>query len=303
MTHIAYVHKRFSRKSVDTINKANDIIEAYQAQGFTLTLRQLYYQFVSRDLIPNKQSEYKKLGATINNARLAGLVSWDALEDRTRNLRKFYFSDLKQPEDVLEDAAQSHEVDRWQDQKNYVEVWIEKDALVGVIERVCSKWRVPYFACRGYNSQSEQWNAGIRFAEKIDEGKKVHVLHLGDHDPSGIDMTHDNQSRLSMFAAEPFSDDKVDVNVTRLALNMDQVRKYNPPPNPAKDTDARFDGYVKKYGKSCWELDALEPKVIASIVNDNINKLVNNKVWSASGEREEEDRKKFYDAIARLKGN
>ncbi len=152
---------------------------------------------------------------------------------------------------------------------------------------------MPYFACRGYNSQSEQHKAGRRIAAKIDDGKKVHILHLGDHDPSGIDMTNDNSDRLSMFSRES-------VKLNRLALNMDQVDKYDPPPNPAKETDARFSGYVKKYGQSCWELDALEPKVISGMVEKNIKKLIDFDVWEETNERCEAEKEELREVARNI---
>lgn len=293
MAKIAYIEKRFAASSMKLINSANEIIREYQAQGYTLTLRQLYYQFVSRDIIPNQQKEYKRLGSIINDARLAGLVDWNAIEDRTRNLMAFSYPALGSPSSILESAASGHELDNWQDQDNYVEVWIEKDALVGVIERVCSQWRVPYFACRGYNSQSEQHKAGRRMGRKIGDGKTVHILHLGDHDPSGLDMTDDNSQRLTMFSGH-------EIILHRLALNMDQVEKYDPPPNPAKETDARFGGYVKKFGSSCWELDALEPKVISSLVKENIKKLVDNEKWEETETRCEAEKEEIYEVARSL---
>jgi hypothetical protein len=278
-----FINKRFSTKCHKTIEQANAIITDYRSQGFSLTLRQLYYQFVSRDLIKNNISEYKKLGYVINDARLAGLIDWDAIEDRTRNLKTFYFSELGSPSSILEGAAYGHELDHWADQPTYCEVWIEKEALVGVIENVCNRWRVPYYACKGYNSQSEQYGAGKRIMGKVAEGKKVTILHLGDHDPSGMHMTVDNKDRLSMFSGG-------NVKVKRLGLNMDQVKKYDPPPNPAKETDRRFNGYVKKFGKKCWELDALEPKVINAIVEKNIKALIDDKLWKKTDRREEREK-------------
>lgn len=286
-----FINKRFSLKCHKTIEQANEIITDYRKQGFSLTLRQLYYQFVSRDLIANNMKEYKKLGYVLNDARLAGLVDWDAIEDRTRNLKTFYFSALGSASDILYSAASGHELDHWGDQPNYCEVWIEKDALVGVIENVCNRWRVPYFACRGYNSQSEQYSAGKRIADKVAEGKKVTILHLGDHDPSGMNMTVDNKDRLSMFSSGA-------VKVKRLGLNIDQVKKYNPPPNPTKDTDSRSRGYVKKYGKKCWELDALEPKIINALVEKNIKSLIDDKLWKKTDRRENAEKEVIYD-IAR----
>lgn len=282
MSKIAYVEKNFKSGSMKLILQANDIIAEYSAQGFSLTLRQLYYQFVARDIIPNKQTEYKRLGSVINDARLAGLIDWDAIEDRTRNLRKVSTWDA--PNDILRSAAASFRLDLWENQENYCEVWIEKDALVGVIEPVCNRKRVPFFACRGYSSQSEQWEAGQRLARRINEGKRVTVFHLGDHDPSGLDMTRDNEERLRMFIGRHAKAHMFEIE--RLALNMDQVRTHNPPPNPAKMTDSRFDGYATQYGNKSWELDALEPKVISKLIEGHIIEQIDPDQWAEDEERE-----------------
>lgn len=268
-----FVSKSFKPATLAVIEQANAIIEAYQEQGFRLTLRQLYYQFVARDLIPNQQTEYKRLGSIVNDARLAGLMDWDAIEDRTRHLRALSTWDT--PADVIRSAYRGYSEDLWASQPHYVEVWIEKDALLGVVEGVCDKLRVPYFACRGYASQSELYSAGKRLADYSYRGQSPIVLHFGDHDPSGIDMTRDNEERLSMFAGEP-------VEVRRLALNMPQIRQYRPPPNPAKDTDARFAGYVQNFGTKCWELDALDPNVIATLIRREVEDIRNPDAWEAA---------------------
>ena len=169
MPRIQYEARRFSKKSQDLIEQANSIIEEYAAQGFILILRQLYHQFVTRVLLPNEVRAYKRLGSVVNDARLAGLIDWDAIEDRTRNLQTL--SCWESPQDILVSAAESYRIDRWVDQPVRFEVWIEKEALVGVIEPVCNEFRVPYFACRGYNSQSEMWRAGQRLAEYWKHGQ------------------------------------------------------------------------------------------------------------------------------------
>jgi len=281
MPLIEYVPKRFNKSSLAIITKANEIIAEYQAQGFVLTLRQLYYQFVARDLIPNKQTEYKRLGSIINDGRLAGLIDWYAIEDRTRNVRKN--PHFESPQEIIKAAADQYQLDLWEGQSVRPEVWIEKDALIGVIESVCMENDVPYFACRGYSSQSEQWRAGVRGEKYGAAGQKLVILHLGDHDPSGIDMTRDNLDRLTMFS-------EGNVEVKRLALNMDQVRKYNPPPNPAKMTDSRFNGYEDKYGNESWELDALDPQVIVSLVRNAIKSLRNDDIYREVYDRQETER-------------
>lgn len=258
MPKIKYVERDFSDKTLATIGKANEIIAAYTAQGYMLTLRQLYYQFVSRDLIANKTTEYKRLGSIINDARLAGLIDWNAIEDRTRNLASL--SHWGSPSDIITSASESFRVDKWEGQPNRVEVWIEKEALAGVFERVCQEFDVPFLCCRGYTSQSEMWVGAQRLLRHAKGGQKPLILHFGDHDPSGIDMTRDIQDRLFMFGCR--------LELQRLALNMDQVREYDPPPNPAKETDSRFAGYIREYGDESWELDALEPQVLAQLVRD-----------------------------------
>lgn len=182
MPKVKYIDKSFSDGTVNTIIQANRIIEEYEADGLSLTLRQLYYQFVSRDLIPNKQTEYKRLGDIISNGRLAGLVDWEAIEDRTRNLKRYYHN--TDPGDAVRDALWQFKLDKWDDQPFYPEVWIEKEALVGVIARICEDLDVPYFACKGYTSQSEMWRAAMRMEERDDRGQTPVIIHLGDMTPA-----------------------------------------------------------------------------------------------------------------------
>lgn len=286
-----YVPKRFIGRNAELIEQANTIIAEYEAQGFVLTLRQLYYQFVARALIPNTVQSYKRLGQVINDARLAGHVDWDAKEDRTRNVRRV--AQWDSPDDIVAACARQFRVTRWADQPCHVEVWIEKDALVGVIEPVCNEHLVSFFACRGYTSQSEQWRAGKRFARHAGDGKRVIILHLGDHDSSGIDMTRDTIDRLDMFAGSDA------VEVRRLALNIEQVRKYRPPPNPAKETDSRCNGYKAKFGDKSWELDALDPRVIAGLIRDQLDELIDRERWDAAIRREDEARRLLREAADR----
>jgi len=281
MAYEQFIDRNFSEGSRAIIAQADTIIRAYQRDGFTLTLRQLYYQFVARDLLPNKQSEYKRLGSIINDARMAGLLDWDGIEDRTRNLETHTAWDS--PSQIIDAVARQYKENPWNEQSYYCEVWIEKEALVGVIEPVCDRFRVPYIACRGYISQSESYAAGKRFKEKIEDGKHVRVFHLGDHDPSGVDMTRDNQERLNLFSGEF-------VKVERLALNMSQIGKYKPPPNPAKESDSRADGYIEKFGDSSWELDALDPKVIDRMISKAIEELIDPEEWEETMAREKRQR-------------
>ncbi len=271
MPEIPYIDKNFQEKSLQIIAHANQICQQYAAQGYDLTLRQLYYQFVARALIPNLQTEYKRLGSVINDARLAGYLDWDYIVDRTRNLEAL--PHWASPRHIVNEAADQFRMNMWDTQDYRPEVWIEKDALVGVIERVCDDYDVPYFSCRGYTSQSELWRAGQRLIKYAEDGKIPVIVHLGDHDPSGMDMTRDITDRLYMFL------DGAPFQVHRIALNMNQIQQYNPPPNPTKFTDSRSDGYVAQFGNSSWELDALDPPVMTALIENELDTLIDQAMW------------------------
>lgn len=270
MPTICYRHKKFNADRLDKVEKANAIIANYKEQGFDLTLRQLFYQFVSRDYISNTQREYKNLGDIINAARLAGQIDWEAIVDRTRNLQAL--PNWNDPSAIIKACADQYRIDKWEQQQYRVECWIEKDALVGVIEGVCHELDIDFFSCRGYTSQSEMWSAAMRLRKYREGAQMPVILHLGDHDPSGKDMTRDITDRLIEFSG-------VEVEVKRLALNMDQIEQYNPPPNPAKITDSRAENYIAEFGAESWELDALEPAVIATLIRDAVNEVRDAKLW------------------------
>lgn len=270
MPRICYVDKNFHAKTLVVIEQAQGIVEEYRQDGLRLTLRQLYYQFVARDLLGNNMRAYNRLKGIVSDARLAGLLDWDSIEDRTRALVSRARWDS--PQEIVLATSRQYHMDMWETQPRRVEVWIEKEALSGVFERVCRRLDVPFFACRGYTSQSEMWRAGQRLrAHKEEKGQPSVVVHFGDHDPSGMDMTRDVEDRLSLFGA--------DVEVRRVALNMDQVEEYDPPPNPAKESDSRAADYVAEFGRFSWELDALEPRTLERLVEDEVDQVRDMDAW------------------------
>lgn len=288
-----FIDKKFQAKTLAVIEQAAQITEDYKRRGFTLTLRQLYYQFVQRNLIENKLSEYKRLGSIIDDARQAGLIDWSTIEDRTRNVE--HPNVWRSAEAILQAVARQYQENPWLNQEYWPEVWIEKDALVGVIEGVCTEFRVPYFACRGYASQSEIYAAGKRLAERRAAGYRPMVIYLGDHDPSGIHMPIDLGGRLELFSRGP-------VVIKRIALTMSQIDEYNPPPNPAKETDSRFEGYAQEFGDESWELDALDPDVIADLIRDELEGVKDDEQWGQDMAREQENRVALTDTVANWPG-
>lgn len=288
MPKIEYISKKFRVDSLSLIEQINSVIANYQAQGFNLTLRQVYYQLVVRAIIPNNERSYKNLGNLISDARLAGLIDWQAIEDRTRNLRGNSHWDT--PGDIIHSAAYSYHLDHWQGQEHYVEVWVEKDALVGIVGQICEMLDVNFFSCRGYVSQSEMWEAAQRLHRRQQNGQHVVLLHLGDHDPSGKDMSRDIVERLNTFEI-------LGLDFHRLALNMNQIEEYAPPPNPTKLTDSRATGYIQQYGYECWELDALEPQVISALIEKHVTHYRDGHEYNAVLKRQARE-KTLLDSVA-----
>ena len=264
------------------IEQANAIIEEYKAQRFKLILRQLYYQFVARNLLENLDRQYRRLSRIISAARDGGLIDWDAIEDRTREVHTHV--SWESPAHRIRSVSGFYREDLWFGQKYRPEVWIEKEALVGVIEDVCRRYRVPYFAHRGDGSTTVLYEAGKRFARYRSRGLVPLVLHLVDHDPKGIRMTRNVRERLKMYAGHA-------IEVRRIALNIDQARRYRLPPNSAKETDSNYAAYVREFGtRECWELDALSPAVIADLIETEVKNLINQKAWRAALLKEQRGR-------------
>lgn len=284
MPKIAYAGQKFQRKSLQVIARAEEICQRYDRMGLQLSLRQLYYQFVKNAWLPNTEQSYKRLGGLINDARLAGLIDWLHIEDRGRE--RVAYDSLRDDDasQLIAGVADQFMISRWADQQYRPEVWIEKDALSGVIEPVCGSLWVPHFACKGYVSQSAMWRAGRRLKRYAQDGFTPIVIHLGDHDPSGIDMTRDIEDRLRMFTYPQH------VEVRRIALTMAQIEEVDPPPNPAKLTDSRAEEYIATYGNESWELDALDPEYIYRIIKEEIDPLIDQNLWAEAEARENEEK-------------
>lgn len=283
MPVIEYVPKRFSSEHQEVIDRANAIIAEYAAQGYDLTLRQLYYQFVSRDFLANNDRSYKRLGGIISDGRRAGLIDWERIVDRTRNVHEP--STWTGPHAIVSACASQFSIDFWADQPYYPEVWVEKDALIGVLEVACEPWQCAYFSCRGYTSDSEVWGAAQRLDRHKRQGQTPIVFHLGDHDPSGIDMSRDIKDRLNLFSR------RGGFTVKRIALTMDQINELHPPPNPAKQTDSRFVDYQEQYGDESWELDALNPTYIGELIATEMRAIIEQEEWDTAIERRDEGRR------------
>ncbi len=314
MTLRRYKACNFRQDSLERIEICNKIIEKYESQNLRLTLRQLYYQLVSRNIITNEEKSYKSLGKLVSDARLGGLMSWDAIEDRVRvPKRASEFRDLKH---LTEAAGYAYRLPRWEGQDNYVELWVENDALAGVLAPIANRYHITLMVNRGYSSQSAMYEAGQRFlanrfteihtndlknkkrlvVDSLRPGEKVrdlNLLYLGDHDPSGEDMVRDVHQRLEMFSGTK-------IHIQKVALTIAQVKEYNPPPNPAMMSDSRARRYVEEHGDESWEVDAIPPEDLTTIIEEAIEGLVDLKRMDEVIKREELDKKRLAKAVEKI---
>jgi len=318
-----YAHKTFASAHLAIIEQANRVIEQRRSEGFSsMTLREIYYQFIAHDLFPddrrwlwennkwvrdkdgsnpnstkNAQPNYKWLGQILVDARMAGLIDWNRMADNVRSA-SLRGGGWRDPAHYAESIGTDYARNTSSVQDVWIEVWVEKDAQVGIVDSIVREWRISSFACRGNVSSSAIYQAGLRLADKIQAGKRVVILHLGDHDPNGIDMSRDNEDRLRQMILVNLGVDPLEVAdcaaledpgdeewgflwedattvedpflFRRIGLNMDQIREFNPPPSPAKITDSRARGYIERFGEDSWELDALTPAAMREIITANV---------------------------------
>jgi len=284
MAKICYREElHLSNKNVERLEEINTVIEKFAAQGYKLTLRQLYYQLVKDNIIPNKKSEYAKLSHLLKNGRMAGVVDFEAIEDRIRIPRRPYW--VHNVTHALEDTLRQYRLNRQEGQEIYIECFSEKDAISNILYRITSYYHIYLNINRGYSSCTAIHDAHKRF----ENHDKNAILYLGDHDPSGLDMIRDIRDRLEEFGSN--------VEVVPVALTTSQVRQYDPPPNPAKITDPRDKWYIQEYGSTSWKVDALEPDVLHNLLRRHIESRMDMDIFQDILNQEEEDKEELSEFI------
>jgi len=270
MAKTEYELRRFAAKTRRVIDQANAIMDEY---GTALTLRQLHYQFVARDLYDNTNNNYKRLGDIVRNGRMGGLIDWDNVEDRTRSL--YARRNWRSPESAIDTARYSYEEDLWDDQPIRPEVWIEKNALTGVIGPTTGENRIAYFPTIGYPSTTSLKEAARRIQNF--------------NNPPSWHRNKNPQKVVIVFGVENFE-------VRRIGLTMDQINQYQPPPSFAKETSSRYRAYVDRYGtREAWELDALEPAVIQQLIQDAVDSLRDEEIWENREAEEAESERQMVE--------
>ena len=282
---IAYTSpKNIHSATKKLLDKIIPITDEYLKDGLTLSLRQLFYLVFGEGIFPeNNKQYYHKLSRLMTDARNWGWVDWDVIVDRLREPRKH--AEWDDIPDLVHSAIDSYRKDRHKEQENYIEVWVEKDALSEVLGSITDKYHVTLMVDRGYGSTSALRESAQRFVNAEKQGKHCIILYLGDHDPSGIDMVRDIQKRLGVYHAT------VDVKI--IALTKEQIEKYQLPPNAAKTKDSRSKGYILTHGPVSWELDALRPKILNQILTDYLESLIDMDKYNKIIDEEEIEKEKL----------
>jgi len=282
----------------DLLEKIITIVTDYQDMGIKLTGRQLYYQLVAMDFIPNALEIYKRISKFATDGRYAGMVDWDAIEDRGRVSHKH--AEWNSIKELIKTALYSYRLPRWEGQEYYVEILCEKQALESVLKPIADKWHVRFGYNKGYTSASSMYELSKRVKDKMYDGKQAVILYFGDHDPSGLDMIRDIETRMVEFLTK--GDSPLDIThvedmftVHPLALTKEQVISANPPPNPAKFSDPRAKEYVEEHGEVSWELDAIDPKSLQSIAERGVLLYLDVDMYGEKVEQEKEDATSLVD--------
>ena len=272
--------KRIKSKRRELIEKIDEIATEYYEAGMKLTVRQAYYQCVSRGFIDNNDKEYGKISGLVADGRMLGLIDWDMIEDRTRFKRGNVH--WESPKQIIEAAAEQYRIDTRATQPYYVEAWIEKDSLVSILEDTCRSLDVPCFSCRGYPSLTALYEAANRFRDK----DNAIILYAGDHDPSGLMIPQVITERLAEF--------EVNVKLHRLGITLEQVNELKLPPFPAKEQDKNYAEYVKNTGMTqAWELDALPPEKLSAMFESAIESLTDFEELERMQDKENRDKTYF----------
>ena len=288
MSRQTFKPKNFKPASLDLLASCNDVVADYLAQGFTLTLRQVFYQMVVRNILPNTERAYQNLSRLLSDGRLAGLVDWDAIEDRIRVPKTA--NEWSSPAEIMSVVLKQYRLPRWEDQDYLVELWVEKDALAGVLQPIATERHITLMVNRGYSSQSAMKEAYERSEQGLRDSKDVVILYLGDLDPSGEDMVRDIDDRLNeLYGTE--------ATVIKLAITPSQVQQYGPPPNPAKLSDSRAAGFIEKHGMGSYEVDALPPEVLRQLINDAVDQYVDYDRLDGVIAREDHDKALLEEAV------
>jgi|SRR5262245_15997289 len=233
-----------------------------------MTIRHLFYRLVGLGVIEKTERAYKTLCGHLAKWRRDGEVAWDSFTDSTRwHIAPPMFDN---PEDAWKRTCRSYRRDLWATQYWYIEVWVEKDAIAGLIEPVTREFGVPLFVCRGFASLSSMYSAALTFKEVQEQAKEVCIYHLADYDPSGhaaadaIERTFEN-------------DFDCPINFERIAILPEHIEQFDLATRPVKEST-----HTRSWtGAECVELDSMRPADLRGLIEAAITSRIEARAWNA----------------------
>lgn len=259
MTYRASPIKRARRTKADIERIREAIYQAVEVDR-PMTVRQVFYRLVGLGVIDKSEAEYKQtVCRLLADMRRERVIPFHWIADNTRWMRKpRTYSSL---EDALRRTAQTYRRALWADQDVYVEVWLEKEALAGVLVDVTSEYDVPLMVTRGYPSMSYLHSAAEAIA---DCGCPAHLYYFGDHDPSGVDIPRYVEQQLREYAPE------AEIHFHHAAVTPEQIAEYELPTRPTKKSDTR----AKNFTGESVEVDAISPAELRALATNAIEQHI-----------------------------
>lgn len=267
------------KKTLDIIETALDILSEHKP----MTVRQVYYQLVSRQLIENSKSSYQSVSTALVMARQKQIIPWTWIDDRLRRPRTVSMWDGLAS--FAETAIRAYRRNVWAEQDTLLEFWLEKDALSGIFEDILNPYGITLNVGRGYDGWTSIFNASKRYGS----GEGVVILYFGDFDPSGEDMVRSLKERLAFFESCP--------EIVKMALTHDDIIKHDLPPDFAKKTDTRARGFIAKHGDISVELDALPIEILKNRIIEGVKAYIDLKALQRVKELEAIDKDKIAVAL------
>ncbi len=256
-----------------------------------LTLRQIYYQLVAKGIIENEQKRYKSLSKLLSTMRIEEMIPWSVIEDRTRRVswKRGEEDSRGFVERGFKYFLTGYERCLVQTQPRYVELWIEKDALSRIVEKVADPYCIRVVTCKGYNSTTFLKNYSERAKEAVGNKQIPTILYAGDLDPSGVNSPETVISKINTVYGVP------EAELIRYALNPEQVAAYGLPSDPdaAKTQDPRYAKYYKRFGNIAVELDALSPPLLEALVKAELAKVLDMEAMDEQREIERMEQEKL----------
>jgi len=262
------------------IDNVKEELSTFYQQGYKPTLRSIFYRLFTKGLIPNTKSAYGSLDKETVKARMDRRLSVDCFSDNSRRVIGDFNEKYIEPDAYIDQRLKSIKdipisyndiIPLWHNQPEYVEVWVEKEAMTSILKSLLKDKNVRILPHRGFSSLTYLYNCYQRLQTFKRQGKNIHIVYFGDFDPSGDYMIVDFKSRLKKLGLDSFEYD-----FQKIAVTPEQIRQYNLPFNPdgptkvKLDRDSRTTQFIEKYG----ELYAVEIDALPALIPDEFKSLV-----------------------------